>query len=210
MSYPIEAIFTTAELEIIFRIRQLISDTKEVFVDDIENVSVCGKVTASGTMYELEEPKGYPLNVYVGGIEYTTSGNPETIGYKYLKFPIPTLVSGTGLTVIYEHFNHSDLEIIDTYDSSALTYLVGSCNLSVDEIGTDLLILSTAYILITKDLQTYIKSAVNLQDSDSRFDASRRPQYLSDLLKRIGDQLKQGLEDKTRCKVTSLPIYKVE
>lgn len=210
MSYPTEASFTVAEQEIIFRIRQLISDTKEIFVDDVANVNSCGKVTASGTMYQLEEPKGYPLEVYVNGIEFTSPTNPKMLGYKFLQFSSSVLVSGASLTVVYEHFNHSDLEILDTYDSSSLTYLVSACNLTLDEIGPDLIVLATAYILITKDLQEFIKSAVNLEDSDSRFDASRRPQYLNDLLKRIGDQLKEGIEAATQCKLLALPVYKVE
>lgn len=210
MPYPTEAVFTVQEQEIIFRIRQLISDTKEVFVDDVPNVNACGKVTASGTMYQLDEPKGYPLNVFVNDIEYTTSGNPQILGYKYLKFATSVLVSGASLTVIYEHFNHSDLEIIDTYDSSSTTYLIDVCNLTIEDIGPDLLLLATAYILISKDLQDFIRSAVNLEDSDSRFDASKRPQYLNDLLKRIGDQLKSGIEAATKCKMLSLPVYKVE
>lgn len=208
--YPVEAAITLPEQEIIFRIRQLIGDTKETFVDDVENTLVCGGVSASGTLYQLQEPRGYPTNVYVNGIEFTDPTNPSVLGYKYLKFSSPTLVSGASITVIYEHFNHSDVEIIDTYDSSAYTYLTGQCNLNPADLGVDLLVLATAYVLLTKDLNNYIKSAVNLEDSDSRFDASRRPQYMMDLLKRISAELLTGIQAKAHCKMFNLPVYKVE
>jgi hypothetical protein len=207
-----EVILTSEEEEIVFRVRQLIGDEKEVFVDDTYAGTSCGggEVLASGTMYKLQEPKGYPLEVYVGGQEYTTSGNPTVLGYKFLKFASPVLVSGAKITVVYEHFKHSDLEIIDTYDSGALTYLTAQCNLSIEELGIDLLVLSTAYILLTKDLSVYVQSAVELQDSDSKYNASTRPNGLKDLLKMIQDQLKGAIEAKTKCKMLYLPVYKVE
>lgn len=210
--FPAEDTLSESEKEIIFRVRQLIGDDKEIFVDETYAGNPCGggEVVASGTMYKLQEPKGYPLDVIVNGTEYTTSGNPVVLGYKYLKFNSPVLVSGAKITVVYEHFRHSDVEILDTYDSSSLTYLTAQCNLSLDELGVDLLVLSTAYILLTKDISVYAQSAVELQDSDSKFNATSRPGALKDLLKMIGDQLKLSLETKTKCKMLSLPVYKVE
>jgi hypothetical protein len=216
--YPPEASFTVEELEIIFRIRQLIGDEKETFIDDVSDVSVCADVSASGSIYGLQEPKGYPQSIYVDGVEYiSTSGTEgvEVLGYKYLRFTntSPTLVAGTSLVVIYEHFSHSDLEILNTYDTSATTYLVAQCNLSVEDLGLDLLVLATAYVLLSKDLSVYIKSAVEMEDSDSKFVGSRRPQSLQSLLNGkngIAECLKAALEKKTSCKMLSLPIYKVE
>lgn len=209
--YPAEVNFTAAELEIIFRIRQVIGDEKEVFIDDV-NTNHCAQVTAGGSIYELQEPKGYPKKIILNGDEISTSGSvtATVINNKFIEFSSAVLVSGADLTVIYEHFKHSDLEILDTYDTSAATYLVTQCNLCATELGIDLLILATAYILLLKDLNVYIKSAVNLEDSDSRFDASRRPQYLSTLLDKIGAHLKDAIEAKTKCSMMSLPLYKVE
>lgn len=207
--FPQEVSFPAADEEIIFRIRQLIGDEKEAYVDDVV-IGSCSNVVASGTMYQLEEPKGYPRQIYVNGLEYITIGNPTVIGYKYLQFSTSVLVNGSSLTVIYDHFRHSDLEIIETYDTSATTYLTKQCNLSIEDLGIDLLVLATAYILLTKDLSIYIKSAVKLEDSDSKFDASIRPRYLNDLINSISKELGSALEDKTRCKMNSLPIYKIE
>jgi hypothetical protein len=195
---------------IVYKIRQLIGDEPEPFVDDILNIDTCSRVTAGGTIYELEEAKGYPLKVLVNGVEYTQLNNPQVLGYKLLVFSGATLVDGANLTVVYNHFRHSDSDIIDTYDTSAYTYLVEACNLTPDEIGIDLLSLSTAYILLTNDLSVYVKSAVSLADSDSSFEAFRRPMHLVDLLKLISGQLKSALETKKRCKMMSLPVYKVE
>jgi len=209
--YTLEKEFSTDESEIIFRIRQLIGDEKEVFVDDISSNST-NRVVASGTIYQLEEPKGYPLEVYVNGTEYTTSGSitVEILGYKLLKFSAPILTSGANITVIYDHFKHSDSEILNTYDTSSMTYLTQQCNLSAEDLGLDLLILATSYVLLMKDLNNYIKSAIRVQDSDSQFDGSTRPTILKDLLKAISEELLSSLKSKTACKVMHLPVYKVE
>lgn len=207
--YPVERVFSQSEEEIIFRIRQIIGDEKEVFVDDT-NSNCTSNVMASGTIYQLEQPKGYPLEVYVNGIECTTSGNPTLMGYKMLKFNSAVLVSGANITVIYEHFRNSDLEILNTYDTSATTYLTKQCNLSLEELGIDLLVLSTAYGLLMKDLNNYIKSAIRVRDSDSEFDASMRPSSMKDLLKAISDELLAAIKSRTSCKLLHLPVYKVE
>lgn len=207
--YP-QVNLTAEESAIIFKIRQIIGDEPEVYVDDINNINSCSRIMASGTIYQLEEPKGYPIEIYVNGIEYTSITNPTVIGNKILKFSTPVLLPGYSITVIYNHFKHSDIEILDTYDTSAFMYLVQQCNLTPEELGIDLLILATSYILLLKDYNNYIKSAISLEDSDSRYDASRRPQYLGDLLKSISKDLQKAIEIKTKCKMLSLPVYKVE
>jgi hypothetical protein len=208
--FPKEVILTAEEEALVFRIRQLIGDEKRVVVDDLYDVTQCGRVKVQGSMYGLEEPKGYPLEVLVSGI--TVTSGVEVLGYEYLQWEtIPgPLSSDTSLSVVYEKFRHSDLEIINTYDTGATTYLVAQCNLSPEDLTQDLLVLSTAYALLSKDLSIYVSEAVNLEDSDSKFDASRRPQSLISLMRMIQGQLKDGIEAKTHCKMMSLPVYKVE
>lgn len=210
MVYPLENNFSAAEQELIFRIRQLIGDTKEIFIDD--KTADFADISINGTMYKLDEPKGYPLQITVGDQEYTTSGTYKAtvLGNKYIQFENPVLVSGAEFSVVYNHFRYSDEEILDTYDTSSMTYLTSQCNISQEDLGIDLLVLSTAYIFLTQDLNNYVKSAVKLQDSDSQFDASNRPQYIRDLLRDIATNLKNAIEIKTRCKMLSLPVYKVE
>lgn len=208
MSYPIEYL-TVGEQEIVFRIRQLVGDEVEVYVDD-KDIALCSNVTASGTIYQLDEPKGYPLQVNVGGTDYNTVLDPKVIGYKLLQFQSSVLTSDKHITVVYNHFRHSDTEIIDTYDTSAMTYLTAQCNLDINDLGIDLLVLATAYILLTKDLNNYIKSAVEVQDGDSRFNSVRRPEYLQLFMKEIASELKNSLGKKMSCKMLSLPVYKIE
>jgi len=216
-----ERILTAAEEEIIFRIRQLISDEKEVFVDDITILNGMPSVKISGSMYELEEPKGYPQEVYVNGTEYgtVTSGSTvvDVLTYKFLKFQLSgstgPLQNGTTLTVIYDHFRHSDVEIIDIYDSGATTYLVNQCGLDYEDLTIDLLVLATAFILLTNDVYKLSSEAVELRDSDSEFrsaGATGGVRNLIDLLKIINGQLLDTLNTKMKCKMMSLPIYKVE
>jgi len=208
--YIPEAIFQVQEQEIIFRIRQLISDTKEIFIDSFDNATACGNLTASGTIYALQEPKGYPKEIYVDGVEISGSPGAQVMGYKYIRFQPGTIGLNSSLVIIYDHFDNSDLEILDTYDSSALTYLTSQCSLTFTDLGPELLLLATAYILMSKKLQNYINAAVSLEDSDSKFDASRRPNTLLDLMKLISGQLKESIEVRLKCKIMSLPVYKVE
>jgi hypothetical protein len=210
--YPVERTFTPDEAEIIFRIRQLTGDEKEVYVDDITEVGQCSTVKASGTLYQLEEPKGYPREIYVNGVEYaSTSGatGVQVLSYKFLQFVTP-IVLGDSLVVIYDHFNESDAAILDVYDTSATTYLVAQCNLEPEDLSIDLLVLATAFVLLSKELVKYTKDALKIEDSDSVIDASRRPQYLRGLLDLIKNDLKDALEMKLKCKMLSLPVYKVE
>jgi hypothetical protein len=204
--FPPEINLTPTDQNIVFRIRQIIGDEKEVFVDDKQGP--CTSILASGTMYLLDEPKGYPIQVFVNGGEVTSG--VQVVGDKYLMFSTPTLFDSTHIVVIYNHFRHSDLDIINTYDSGATTYLSMSCGLAVEDLGPDLLILSTAYLLLTKDLNDYLKGAVSLSDSDSRFEATARPEILKGLLDLTSSQLLKGIEAKTRCKMFSLPVYKIE
>jgi hypothetical protein len=215
MIYPVQGSFSPEEEIIIFQIRQLIGDTEEVFIDDVITAGGCSRVSANGTIYELDEPKGYPINIYVDGVEYTsTSGTygAQVLGDKYIRFTNTSgvLFNDSHLVVIYNHYRNSDLDILNTYDTSAKIYLTAQCNLSDEQLGPDLLVLSTAYALLTKDMSEYVKSAVNLEDSDSRFDASRRPDALAKLLDSIGKSLKAALEAKTRCSMLSLPVFKIE
>lgn len=213
--YPQEINLTPAEEEIVFRIRQLIGDDKNTFIDDVPDTGATSRVKMSGLTYELEEPKGYPLEVYVDGTEYTSTSGAlglQVLSYKILRFTATSGVLGLGnsLLVVYNNFRHSDLEIINTYDTSAKTYLVAQCNLSDEELGVDLLVLATAYILLSKDLRGYIENSVRMRDSDSEFDASARPGALRGLLSDIQKTLKDALERKMSCKMLSLPVYKIE
>lgn len=215
--YPVEHTLTSSEETIVFRIRQLIGDEKEVFVDDIQNLQSSNAVSANGTMYQLEEPKGYPMEVYIDGLEYSQNTNPEMLSYKFLKFkptvsgsPIGPLASGNTLTVLYNHFRHSDLEIINTYDTSAMSFLVDQGGLDQEDIGIDLMILATAYLLLMNDLNLYIKESVTIKDSDSEFSTGNRASALKDLLKAIADKINHALDVKISGKMLGLQVKKVE
>lgn len=215
MPYPPEIILSIEEEQLISKIRNLTGDIEEVFIDDVTSAGVCSRVKMNGSLYELEEPKGYPINIYVNGVEFTDTTGPfgvVVIGDKYLRFTDTSgvLNENTHLVVIYNHFRNSDVDILNLYDTGARVYLTAECNLSDEDLGEDLLALSTAYALLTKDMSEYVSNAVDLSDSDSRYNASNRPNALAKLLQIIGDRLKHAIEVKTRCKMLRLPVYKVE
>lgn len=208
--FPSEITLTTAEQAIVFQIRQLIGDEKRTVVDDLYDVTQCSRVKVQGSMYALEEPKGYPLEIRLSGAPVVSG--VEVLGYEYLQWdtvPGP-LTANVPLSVVYEKFRHSDLEIINTYDNGATNYLVSQCSLTATELSQDLLILSTAYALLSKDLSVYVSEAATLEDSDSKYDTSRRPDSLIKFMQMVQKCLKDALAVKTRCKLMSLPVYKVE
>lgn len=212
--YPIDIPLTTEEEILIFQIRQLIGDQESLYIDDVPNVGSCSRVMMNGTIYTLEEPKGYPTNIYLNTIEYTsTSGvyGAKVLGNKYIQFNTAgVLTQDSHLVVVYNHFINSDSEILNIYDTSAKFYLTGQCNLQEEYLSPELLGLSTAYVILTSRLSYYIENAVKLEDSDSKFDASRRPDAIAKLLDHVYKALKSGIELKSKCKVMSLPIFKVE
>jgi hypothetical protein len=212
-----EVLYTADELHIITRIRNLVGDEKEVFVDDKIIVTSGIDIKANGTMYELDESKGYPVEVYVNSSEVGAQGQDpvSVMSYKFLKFTQSgALHIGDALTVVYEHFRYSDLEIINAYDLNAPTYLVAQCGLTFDDLTMDLLILATAFIFLTRDLSDMALNAAEVQDSDSTYrnagatmGASRA---ITDLLNIVNNQLLKAITMKTRCKILSLPVYKIE
>lgn len=220
--YPAEAAFSIAEQENILRIRQLIGDNKETFVDDVLVTPYVSNVKVSGTMYELEEPKGYPTEIFINGVEVTSTigyGSASVLSYKFLRFIptsgaiVPPLNTGNQLVVVYDHFRYSDVEILQAFDYNATTYLVNQCGLDYEDLTIDLLILATAFILLSGDMYKLSSEAVELEDSDSVFrsaGATGGLRTLMDLMKIINDQLLAALNTKMRCKMMSLPIYKVE
>lgn len=214
--YPPDAVFTVEQAAVITRIRQLIGDSKEVYIDDIRNAGDgCNNVSSNGNIYEMEEAPGYPLEVYVDGTEFIAISGAEgleVIGYKYLRFTgtAPVITSSSSLLVIYHGFRNSDFDILETYLDGATTYLVAQCNLDEVDLTQDLLVLATAYILLGKDLAQYASEAVRLADSDSSYDNTARGRILQSLMDNVYKTLKDGIEAKTRCKLHSLPVYKVE
>ena len=121
--FPSEVVLTPSEEVIVFRVRSLIGDEKRTVVDEVNDVGLCGNVKLEGSMYGMEEHKGWPIDIRVGGVPVTSgavaSGTVEILNYEYIRWnTIPgPLVNGTSLSVVYNHFRHSDLEIINVYDT---------------------------------------------------------------------------------------------
>lgn len=212
MSYIPDIVLTQAEQDIVSRVRSLIGDTKEVFIDDFPQISICDEISSDGTLYQFRETRAYPLEITISGVEITGSGNnPQVLSYKYLKFNSPgPLTLNTQFRVIYEKFRHSDKEILNVYDTGAFTYASQKCNLDVEAIPIDLLVLITAYILLQSDLNLYIGSAVSLRDADSQFDAQVRAEILRKHLEHVSDEIETYLKSLTSCVMMNLPVKKVE
>ena len=70
--FPREITLTSSEEVIVFKIRQLVGDEKRTVVDDIYSVDHCANVKLDGSMYGFEEPKGWPVEVYVSGVTVTS------------------------------------------------------------------------------------------------------------------------------------------
>lgn len=116
LKYPQELYLTTAEQDLVLRIRQLTGDFKELHRDYISPVTGYDKVHQDKKTVEFENLKGWPTSVTLDGISYTLLTEPTVRGYQFVTFSGAEIntISGT-LDMWYERFRFSDREILDTY-----------------------------------------------------------------------------------------------
>lgn len=117
-TYPAEQNLTSTDRYNVDRIRYYIGDEKKTNRDYVSSSCLAGyeNVSADGTTYKIDSPKGWPLKVIKDSVEYTSRTNPAVVDYSFLTFSGTTIstISGT-LDVWYESFRHSDREILDIF-----------------------------------------------------------------------------------------------
>lgn len=120
-AYPPERDLTTAEQDMIYRVRQYIGDIKEVNHDYLSPTTSYDNVSVDRYTIELDNPKGWPLNIAIDGVSYSTIVDPVVRGYQFVTFSGTQISTTSGIADIwYEHFRFSDREILDAYNALEL------------------------------------------------------------------------------------------
>jgi len=211
--YPSEASFlglTAEEISIIEGVRDIIGDRPSPILEESDNPGHAKAISSDGSMYELQQPKGWPVVIMVDGTEYSSTSDPQVVGYKYLVFSGVSLDNTITYSFLYNNFRFSDQEIISAYDNSAASALTEQCNLTPEQLTVPLIILATAVVLLQGEFQALAAEAVTIEDNDSKYDNSIRLVALQREIKDLRDRLNSALREKTKCATINLPIFRVE
>lgn len=117
-TYPAELYLTGAQQDTIFRLRQLVGDFKSVNRDYISSATGYDNVSEDTYTVSLDNPKGWPLEIAVDGVPFTTINDPVVNGYQFLTFSGTAIstVSGT-VDIWYDNFRFSDRELLEAYEN---------------------------------------------------------------------------------------------
>jgi len=179
-TYPEEISLTEAEKENIKAVRVLIGDVRELnrsYVNSREDEGLF----ADGLSYVLSD-KGWPVRIFLGGIEYTDLLNPRVLGYRYVTFSgsLNPISDHLPLDIWWESFDFSDVEINDVLDN-----VVFPQDFPSDKISDDFKVLKAGIDLLSEELKEASKEALSVRDGDTAIDTSRslevRRRLLDDL-----------------------------
>jgi hypothetical protein len=118
LSYPTEAPFTSDDYFVLDKVRVLIGDQKELTRDFVSISTGFDSISLDEKTHTLSNPKGWPLSITLDGDIITDTGIARINDYQFVTFSgiSVSTVSGT-LDVWYDHFRHSDIEILKIYNS---------------------------------------------------------------------------------------------
>lgn len=209
-TYPAESNFTSAELDTIYRVRQIIGDSKEVNRDYLSPDTSYDNVSIDGYAIELGNPKGWPVTVIIDGTTLTSVGNPKVQGYQYLVFETPiSTVSGVA-DIWYEHFRYSDREILDIYTKSD-----PPCGLTAAQTTIEMYELQASITLLEGELRGFMSTSGQLVDIyeeikiDPRGGMGSRKDDLDALRQRLKCLVNSTIRDLVSNNIAMVP-YRVE
>lgn len=117
-SYPAEATFTANDYFVIDRIRTLIGDSKELTRDYVSVETGYSSISLDGHTHSLSNPRGWPLQIFLDGFEYTDDDIVQVNDFQFVTFSGVQVSTTSGiLDVWYYHFRNSDTEILQKFNS---------------------------------------------------------------------------------------------
>lgn len=155
-TFPPESNFTSAELDTIYRLRQIVGDSKEVNRDYLSPDTSYDNVSEDGFTVELDNPKGWPLSISIDGVEFQTIADPVVQGYTFLTFSGTQIstTSGTIADIWYEHFRYSDRELIEIYTKSD-----PPCGLTAEQTTPEMYELMAAITVLESELRGFMSTS---------------------------------------------------
>lgn len=188
--YPPEVAYGTDDQLVIDRIRRLIGDPvglrREYGDEALSSVHFDNKT------YSLDE-KGWPVDVHVANVPYSSSTDPAVNGYRYLVFESDITVttwSGCteyGIDVWYYTFRNSDREIMEAYDTCP-----PPVGLTITTANSEAYMLQTAYELLYSELLLdTTEDGAEIRDEGTAYNATTG----QEIKRRMLEGLKKRLDD---------------
>ena len=185
-TYPDEAEFSTSEMTIIRKIRRFIGDFKDIGRIYSDGSDFCSSVMDDNKTIDMGE-KGWPVYIYVNGVEYTSITDPYVQGYRYLTFS-GTLVSGSQnpeVNLWYHTFKFSDIEVYEAYGDAMIPPLVPD-----DCVSQDHLMLQAAIdLLMNMYAEDVVDDGASVRDDMTLYDPSPGLRERDRLIKQLRKQL---------------------
>jgi hypothetical protein len=151
INYPAEATFTSREMYVVARLRNLVGDPRELSRDYISADTTYSNVSTDKKSVALSNPRGWPLRVVLDGTDYTSSEEPRVNDYQFVTFSgieIST-VSGT-LDIWYYHFRNSDSELLNVFNG-----LTVPPELTADQVTFELSLVTAAVEVLEKEFRLF-------------------------------------------------------
>lgn len=149
LSYPTEAAFTSDDHFVLDKVRVLIGDQKELTRDFVSISTGFDSISLDGQTHTLSNPKGWPLSVTLDGGLITDQNVARVNDYQFVTFSGVSVNTTSGtLDVWYDHFRHSDIEILKIYNG-----LTPPPQLTDDQVTFELAAVCTALDILLNELR---------------------------------------------------------
>jgi len=190
-TYPTEVEFTSAEEQIIRRIRRYIGDLKGLDRLYIElEGEYCSTVQEDNKTVDLEKT-GWPVYITLNGVEKTSEIDPMVQGYQWLTFS--GTISGTNypIDIWYYTFKFSDRQIYEAYSDAILPAFV-----SADCVTQAHLILQAAIDLLENmTAEDMVNNGAVVRDGLDLYDPEPGLRERNNLIGRLQKQLDSLIQE---------------
>lgn len=148
-SYPEEGVLSSKDRLVVQKVRVLIGDRKELTRDYISSTSGYSSISEDGRTHTFLNPRGWPTKIVLDGVEYTSKDEPAVSDFTYVTFSGTQVSTTSGvLDIWYNHFRHSDSEILRIYNA-----LQPPSPLTADQVTFDLSIICAAIEILYSELR---------------------------------------------------------
>lgn len=206
ISYPTETEFTSDDYFVTDRVRVLLGDLKELTRDYVSSAVGYSSISEDQYTHTLSNPRGWPLKITLDGVAFTAKDEPRVNDHQFITFSGTQIstISGT-LDVWYDHFRHSDAEILQVYNA-----LAPPPQLNANQVTFELAAVCTALDMLEQEFRVFGATSGSMVDIFEEIKIDPR----GGMSARLGDlealrQRKQDLIDEILKTVTADNIYGV-
>ncbi len=160
ISYPTETEFTSDDYFVTDRVRILLGDLKELTRDYVSVAAGYSSISEDQFTHTLSNPRGWPLRVTLDGVAFITKDEPRVNDHQFITFSGSQINTTSGtLDVWYDHFRHSDAEILQVYNA-----LTPPPQLDADQVTFELAAVCTALDMLEQEFRVFGATSGSMVD----------------------------------------------